>query len=225
MPIRRSAKPSMRPRRNVSIWCSFESTVRRALACGSPDPLPRSSKMRFPPKANRIPARPTTSTTGKTAPADALAARPWSKDSIRTAMPRSDETRRRLLQMGLAAAALPASWLLGGCDSSDPADDSRKQGNDTPVSPGDSSRRAADLEKWRRIRGKPYELGKLGAAPGVCQLPGPGAKRNWPDREKYKDVQTVPGMCQLCSTVCGIIGYVRDGRLLKIEGNPRDPNS
>ncbi len=140
-------------------------------------------------------------------------------------MPRSDETRRRLLQMGLAAAALPASWLLGGCSSSDPADDSRKQDNDTSVSPGDSSRRAADLEKWRRIRGKPYELGKLGAAPGVCQLPGPGAKRNWPDREKYKEVQTIPGMCQLCSTVCGIIGYVRDGRLLKIEGNPRDPNS
>ena len=32
-------------------------------------------------------------------------------------------------------------------------------------------------------------------------------------------------MCQLCSTVCGIIGYVKDGRVLKVEGNPNDPNS
>ena len=32
-------------------------------------------------------------------------------------------------------------------------------------------------------------------------------------------------MCQLCSTVCGIMGHVKDGRLIKIEGNPNDPNS
>ncbi|MEO1994392.1 MAG: molybdopterin-dependent oxidoreductase [Planctomycetaceae bacterium] len=35
----------------------------------------------------------------------------------------------------------------------------------------------------------------------------------------------IPGMCQLCSTICGVVGYVKDGRLLKIEGNPNDPNS
>ncbi len=81
-----------------------------------------------------------------------------------------------------------------------------------------------DLEKWRKLRGRPYEVGQS-PMPGVCQLPGPLAKRNWPDRDKYKDVTTVPGMCQLCSTICGIVGYVKDGRLLKIEGNPRDPNS
>ena len=82
-----------------------------------------------------------------------------------------------------------------------------------------------DLEKWNRIKKAPYELGEFGAMPGVCKLPGPLAKRNWPDRNKYKDVEQIPGMCQLCSTVCGIIGHVKDGRLIKIEGNPNDPNS
>ena len=81
-----------------------------------------------------------------------------------------------------------------------------------------------DLEKWQRIRGKPYETGGA-AMPGVCRLPGPLAKRNWPDCDKYKDAKHVPGMCQLCSTICGIVGLVKDGRLLKIEGNPNDPNS
>ena len=32
-------------------------------------------------------------------------------------------------------------------------------------------------------------------------------------------------MCQLCSTICGIIGHVKDGRVIKIEGNPQHPFS
>ena len=83
-------------------------------------------------------------------------------------------------------------------------------------------------DRFRKVESNqrlPYELGGVGAAPGVCQLPGPLAKRNWPDRDKYKNVKQVPGMCQLCSTVCGIVGHVKDGRLIKIEGNPNDPNS
>lgn len=38
-------------------------------------------------------------------------------------------------------------------------------------------------------------------------------------------VQRIPSMCQMCTTACGIIANVRDGRLLTIEGNPADPNS
>ena len=82
-----------------------------------------------------------------------------------------------------------------------------------------------DIEKWQKLKAEPYEIGAFGEMPGVCKLPGPLAKRNWPDRDKYKGAVKVPGMCQLCSTVCGMIGYVKDGRLLKVEGNPRDPNS
>ena len=61
--------------------------------------------------------------------------------------------------------------------------------------------------------------------PGNSNLPILGEDRPWPDPEKYKGTQTVPGMCQLCSTICGIVGHVKDGRVIKIEGNPNDPNS
>jgi thiosulfate reductase/polysulfide reductase chain A len=38
-------------------------------------------------------------------------------------------------------------------------------------------------------------------------------------------VQHIPTMCLNCSTVCGMIAKVEDGRVLKLEGNPLDPNS
>jgi len=119
------------------------------------------------------------------------------------------ESRRRFLQLGLAASASAFAATTGSP-------------NEPPTRP---ALRGVDLEKWNRLKGAPYQLGPFGALPGVCQLPGPQAKRNWPDRNKYRDVKKVPGMCQLCSTVCGIVGYVKNGRLIKIEGNPRDPNS
>lgn len=123
----------------------------------------------------------------------------------------SDQTsRRRFLTLGLAFAA---------------ANGARGQATSNDQSPRDRLPQGIDLEKWERIKGKPYEVGSFGPMPGVCKLPGPNAKRNWPDRDKYKDVKKVPGMCQLCSTVCGIVGYVKDDRLIKVEGNPNDPNS
>ena len=51
------------------------------------------------------------------------------------------------------------------------------------------------------------------------------SRSSWPDLSKYADTKKIPGMCQLCSTICGIVGHVKDGRLIKIEGNPNDPNS
>src|SRR2546429_9652032 len=38
-------------------------------------------------------------------------------------------------------------------------------------------------------------------------------------------VQRIPSMCQGCTTACGVIATVKDGRLLSIFGNPEDPNS
>ncbi len=35
----------------------------------------------------------------------------------------------------------------------------------------------------------------------------------------------VPSTCAHCTARCGILGFVEDGRLVKLEGNPRDPNS
>ena len=121
-------------------------------------------------------------------------------------------SRRRFLALGLSAGAAFSGGLAAGGSSA------------KEVVPGPLSR-GIDLEKWNRIKGTPYRLGSFGTMPGVCRLPGPQAKRNWPDRNKYKDTKQVPGMCQLCSTVCGIVGHVKDGRVIKIEGNPNDPNS
>lgn len=80
------------------------------------------------------------------------------------------------------------------------------------------------LRIWEAGKGTPYELGDQ-HMPGVCQLPGPNRKVRFPDPDKYKGTTKVHGMCQLCSTVCGITGHVKDGRILKVEGNPMDPNS
>lgn len=141
------------------------------------------------------------------------------------------ESRRRFLQLGTAALGALGAFGLNGC--SKPA--SSKSSGSTSTSSGQAAASAADgganalpqgvdFEKWKKIRGKDYEEGSF-RMPGICKLPGPNAKRNWPDRDKYKGVEKIPGMCQLCSTVCGIVGYVKDGRLLKIEGNENDPNS
>ena len=125
--------------------------------------------------------------------------------------------RRGFLALG---AALLASGL-SGCGKKNTQEKAKAKAGSQTKRP----QQGVDLEKWNRIKGVPYEEGGFKNMPGVCKLPGPDAKRNWPDRDKYKNTKLVPGMCQLCSTVCGIMGHVKDGRLIKIEGNHNDPNS
>ena len=155
-------------------------------------------------------------------------------------MSSEQKSRRAFLQLGLAASGSLAALGVVGCSGDMDDEQTAKSGSVAKTKTGKSATsgntkttgttsaklpQSIDLEKWNKIKGLPYELGKFGAAPGVCQLPGPQAKRNWPDRDKYKDVKKIPGMCQLCSTVCGIVGYVKNDRVIKIEGNPNDPNS
>lgn len=40
-----------------------------------------------------------------------------------------------------------------------------------------------------------------------------------------KGVQKIPTYCDLCFWKCGVIAYVKDGKLWKLEGNPLDPLS
>ena len=77
---------------------------------------------------------------------------------------------------------------------------------------------------WQQKGGRTYtkEQRKM---PGVCKLLGPNRKVKFPDPDKYKNAEQVRGLCQLCSTICGIVGHIKDGRLIKIDGNPNDPNS
>ena len=41
----------------------------------------------------------------------------------------------------------------------------------------------------------------------------------------YKKAKAIPTICFGCTTHCGVIGWVQDGRVRKIEGNPLDPNT
>ena len=41
----------------------------------------------------------------------------------------------------------------------------------------------------------------------------------------YKRARAVPTICFGCTTHCGVVGWVQDGRVRLIEGNPLDPNS
>ncbi|MEC7566437.1 MAG: molybdopterin-dependent oxidoreductase [Planctomycetota bacterium] len=130
-----------------------------------------------------------------------------------------NNSRRNFIKLGSALGTLGITGCFGS-----PEDHSEV----SEAEPKPKSRNAlpfgVDIEKWKKNRRDPYEFGVL-EMPGVCNLPGPGAKRDWPPMDKYKDTEQVPGMCQLCSTVCGIVGIVKNDRLIKIEGNPNDPNS
>ena len=126
---------------------------------------------------------------------------------------KTDQTRRNFIRLGAA--------LLGTAAASSTAHADEKTETETPPK---RPAQGIDLEKWKKLKGEAYPQG-TGNTPGVCELPGPNAKRNWPDKNKYVDTKQVVGMCQLCSTICGIVGHVKNDRLIKIEGNPNDPNS
>lgn len=48
--------------------------------------------------------------------------------------------------------------------------------------------------------------------------------RGWLKND-YSRAKVVKSVCLNCSTVCGIQGYVIDGKLVKVGGNPEDPNN
>ena len=52
-------------------------------------------------------------------------------------------------------------------------------------------------------------------------LPG-GARRKI--KNDYRNATRVASVCLNCSTVCGIEGFVLNGKVIKIRGNPLDPN-
>ena len=124
-----------------------------------------------------------------------------------------EQTRRKFIQLGAAALSVTA---LASCSKQ--AGSTQETGSASTQQSGAGANAAPqgiDMEKWKRLKGEAYPEGTENT-PGVCQLPGPNAKKNWPDPDKYKDTKKVPGMCQLCSTICGIIGHVKDGRVIKI---------
>ena len=68
---------------------------------------------------------------------------------------------------------------------------------------------------WWNAKKEPYGQRKAARRPS-----GKGRLKN-----DYSRATIVKGVCLNCSTVCGIQGYVIDGKLVKVGGNPEDPNN
>ena len=107
--------------------------------------------------------------------------------------------RRRFLNLGLATIA--SGVLANGnnkatlAQAPGVANDESGAGTRSGVDP---SGQRIDIEKWRKLRSEPYEIGSFGEMPGVCNLPGPLAKRNWPDRTSTKGRSRFPE-CASCA--------------------------
>jgi thiosulfate reductase / polysulfide reductase chain A len=64
-------------------------------------------------------------------------------------------------------------------------------------------------------------LGGLASAAGIGALTH-GA---WAESPSMKPDRVVPTFCELCFWKCGVLAYVKDDKVYKIEGNPKHPLS
>ncbi|MCC7327904.1 MAG: molybdopterin-dependent oxidoreductase [Burkholderiales bacterium] len=79
------------------------------------------------------------------------------------------------------------------------------------------------MHKFSRRRFLQISAATFGAAAAASRIPS-----NWAWASGTADargVVTIPTFCEMCFWRCGGIGYVRDGKLWKFEGNPKDPLS
>jgi thiosulfate reductase/polysulfide reductase chain A len=81
----------------------------------------------------------------------------------------------------------------------------------------------ASLGVGEVIRLTPNEAIGAERLPNRKRRPGEAAKPKTPN--DYRHATKTPSVCLNCSTVCGIVGYVIDGKLVKLAGNPEDPNN
>ena len=93
----------------------------------------------------------------------------------------------------------------------------------------------------RAIKGGLQALGTLAVGETIALTPGTAhasdrtligqrkaqRRANGKGRLKndYSKAKIIKSVCLNCSTVCGIQGYVIDGKLVKVGGNPEDPNN
>ena len=66
----------------------------------------------------------------------------------------------------------------------------------------------------------PKKKALIGQRAAVRRANGNGRIKN-----DYSKAKIIKSVCLNCSTVCGIQAYVIDGKLVKIGGNPEDPNN
>lgn len=99
--------------------------------------------------------------------------------------------------------------------------------------------RSSSLNRREVLRGGIAALASLGLGELILLQPGetvaaesdgtparrPGERGIPKVPHDYRQAQKVTSVCLNCSTVCGIVGYVIDGRVIKLAGNPADPNN
>jgi anaerobic selenocysteine-containing dehydrogenase len=87
----------------------------------------------------------------------------------------------------------------------------------------------APSDGWRLSRRDLFKIGALAAAAvggvGAIEITTRLAADAGTAEGLPRATSAIPSLCQMCTTACGIIGHIADGRLLKITGNPVDPNS
>ncbi|MDF1859132.1 MAG: molybdopterin-dependent oxidoreductase [Verrucomicrobiales bacterium] len=88
------------------------------------------------------------------------------------------------------------------------------------------------MERKTLTRRDLFRVGGGIAASGMLPLPsfaeGISAKPLAPGRLgriDYSKAKAVPTICFGCTTHCGVVGWVENGRVRRIDGNPLDPNS
>ena len=80
------------------------------------------------------------------------------------------------------------------------------------------------MEHLSRRRFLKISAATFGAAAAATQWDAARAARSPPTR-RPGTVTTIPTFCEMCFWRCGGIAHVRDGKLWKFEGNPKDPQS
>ena len=73
----------------------------------------------------------------------------------------------------------------------------------------------------------------IALTPGAAEAKEPTGQRKAERRPNgrgrlkndYSRSTQIKSVCLNCSTVCGIVGHVIDGKLVKVSGNPEDPNN
>ncbi len=66
-------------------------------------------------------------------------------------------------------------------------------------------------------------FGAAAAATGTYGMLSKGADKL--DKNGNQGVNTIPTYCDICFWKCGALAYIKDGKLWKLEGNPKDPLS
>ena len=88
-----------------------------------------------------------------------------------------------------------------------------------------SHKRTGPMEYLSRRRFLKISAATFGAAAAARALGSADARRASPPTPPQGGVATIPTFCEMCFWRCGGIAHVRDGKLWKFEGNPRDPQS